>query len=239
MTFLGVLLCITNVFSQTKTDIEKLSLTPKTIRSFPINYKILLPRLEYKLWDEDFDTFYQYLTPALKKTQATMSYTTEGVNTMVVPNSILPHSQLDTSTIIKDPGVLNGVWRVITYRKIRFIDSVDIQTKQYYRSDTLLADNSAHDAFIIFKNNDFQILAKEAGTKEFKKKAASNYAIESRRYLMLYKLFKAGSGVSQIGIDEEGHLIINYPSVIEHVRQNEYISYYAIIEQYILERANQ
>ena len=235
--FLGILLYTIGIAAQSKTDLEKLSLTPKTTKSFPINYKILLPRLEYELWDEDFDKFYNYLNPALKKTQQTMSYTQDGVNTMVNPNSIIPHSQLDTSTLIKNPGDLNGVWRVITFRKIRFIDSVDIKTKQYYRNDTsLLADNSADDAFMVFNNGNFELYVKEAGKNKFKRKGASNFSIESNRYLMLYKFFKAGSGVSQIGIDEEGQLIINYPAVIEHVKKNEYISYYAIAEQYILEK---
>jgi hypothetical protein len=38
-------------------------------------------------------------------------------------------------------------------------------------------------------------------------------------------------------IDENGYLILNYPEVIENVKKGEYFSYYAIIEQYIFERA--
>ncbi len=237
--FLGILFTTATSFSQSQDDFEKFSSVPKTIKTFPVNYKILLPRLEHKSWDQDFDRFYDYLNPALMKTQQTLRFTNAGVNTMINYNSILPHAQLDTSTIIKNLDVLNGVWRVISFRKIRFIDSVDIKKKQYYRNDTLLADNSADEAFVVFNDNNFQLLVKEEGKKKFKKKGSSNYAVENRRYLMLYKLFRAGSGVSQIGIDEEGHLILNYPAVIEHVKQNEYISYYAIIEQYILEKIKQ
>ena len=53
---------------------------------------------------------------------------------------------------------------------------------------------------------------------------------------MLYKLSKGGAGVSQMGIDENGYLILNYPRVIENVKKDEYYSYYAVIEQYIFEK---
>jgi hypothetical protein len=65
---------------------------------------------------------------------------------------------------------------------------------------------------------------------------SAKYRIENRRFIMMYKLVKASAGVSQIGIDEKGYLILNYPKVIEQVKKGEYISYYAIIEQYIFEK---
>ena len=52
----------------------------------------------------------------------------------------------------------------------------------------------------------------------------------------MYKLAKASAGVSQIGIDEKGYLILNYPKLIESVKKGEYFSYYAVIEQYIFEK---
>ena len=224
--------------SQSNDELKQLASTPKTFKTFPLNYKISLPRLELRLWDNDFDIFYSYLTPTLKKTQATSSYSSNGVNTMINPNSILPHAQLDTNTIIKNTGDLLGTWRMVTYRSIRFNDSVDIQTKKYYRmSDTLLDDKSSDEAFAMFSDDQFQLYVKEVGKKNFRKIGSSKYKIESKRYLMIYKIFKAGSGVSQMGIDENGYLILNYPKVIENVKKGEYISYYAIIEQYIFEKA--
>jgi hypothetical protein len=233
-----VLLAVSiNSFSQSKDELEQLAATPKTSKTFPLTYKISLPRLEFRLWDNDFDVFYSFLTPTLKKTQATISFSSNGVNTMINPNSILPHAQLDTNTIIKNTADLMGTWRMVTYRSIRFNDSVDIPAKKYYRMpDTLLDDKSSDEVFAMFSDDQFQLHVKEVGKKSFKKVGSSKYTIESKRYLMLYKLFKAGSGVSQMGMDENGYLILNYPKVIENVKKGEYISYYAIIEQYIFEK---
>jgi restriction endonuclease S subunit len=223
-----------NSYSQSKEDCEQIASTPKIHKAFPLNYKILLPRLEFIKWDDDFDKFYSYLTPALRKTQATMSYNSGGVHTMLNPNSIIPHAQLDTAITIKSKEQLAGAWRMITFRSIRFNDSVDIKEKNYYRfADTLLTDRSNDEAIAFFDDNKFQLFAKEAGKREFKKVASAKYTLENKRYLMLYKLSKAGSGVSQVGIDEDGYLILNYPRVIEQQKKGEYISYYAVIDQYI------
>jgi hypothetical protein len=235
---IALLTIVTNAFSQNKGEFEQLASTPKALKVFPLDYKILLPRLEFSLWDNDFDKFYSYLTPTLKKTQATMSFSSNGVNTMINPNSIIPHAQLDTNTIIKNKELLFGTWRMLKYRSIRFNDSVNIKDKKYYRiTDTLLNDKSDDEAFAVFTDNQFQLFVRELGKDKFKKIGSTKYSIENNRYLMLYKLFKAGSGVSQIGIDENGYLILNYPKVIENVKKDEYISYYAIIEQYIFEKS--
>jgi hypothetical protein len=46
----------------------------------------------------------------------------------------------------------------------------------------------------------------------------------------------AASGISQIGIDKDGYLIINYAAVIENKRMNDYITYIAVVNQFIFER---
>jgi hypothetical protein len=96
-----------------------------------------------------------------------------------------------------------------------------------------LEDRSNDEVIAFFDDNKFQLYAKESGKREFKKVASAKYNLENNRYLMLYKLSKAGSGVSQVGINEDGYLILNYPKVIEQQKKGEYISYYAVIEQYI------
>src|SRR5688572_8417189 len=88
-------------YSQEK-KFEQIALTPKTVINFPIDYKILRPRLEYPLCDNDYDIFYSYLTPTLKKTQAALSYNNNGVVTSIIPNSIMLHAQLDTGTILSN-----------------------------------------------------------------------------------------------------------------------------------------
>jgi hypothetical protein len=218
-------------------EFEQLASAPKKATSFPLDYKILRPRLEFKLWDNDYDIFYSYLTPAIRKTQASMSYEDRGVVTTFTPNSIMPHAQLDTSTMVRSNTHLLGTWRMIVFRSIRFNDSAHIPSLTYYRlADTLLDDKSKDEAFAIFDNKDFKLYAREVGESRFKKEISTKYKIENERYIMLYKFFKSGAGVSQFGIDEKGYLIVNYPRVIENVKKGEYISYYAVIDQYIFEK---
>lgn len=226
----------TDIYSQEK-EFEQLTLTHKTSINFPLEYKILRPRLEYPLWDNDYDKYYSYLTPALRKTQAALSHNNNGVVSSFIPNSIMPHAQLDTNTIISNDNNLTGTWRMLAFRSIRFNDSVYIPTKTYYRlTDTLLDDKSNDEAFAVFTNDHFKLFVREAGKTNFKKEFSSKYKIENKRFLMLYKFFRSGAGVSQFGLDEKGYLILNYPKVIENVKKGVYFSYYAIIEQYIFEK---
>jgi hypothetical protein len=227
---------VTSAHAQEK-EFEQLALTPKTSAIFPLDYKILRPRTAYPLWDKDYDQYYKFLTPALRKTQAALSYEDKGVVTSVIPNSIMLHAQLDTTTIMTNPAQLEGTWRMLVFRSIRFNDSVDLPTKTYYRlADTLLDDKSKDEAFAVITDNNFKLYVREAGQTEFKKRMSSKYAVESRRYLLLYKFSRAGAGVSQFGTDEKGRLILNYPRVIEHVKKGAYFSYYAVVEQYIFEK---
>ncbi len=226
----------TGIYSQEK-EFEQLALTQKTSVNFPLDYKILRPRLEYPLWDNDYDLYYSYLTPALRKTQAALSYNNNGIVSSFTPNSIMPHAQLDTTTIISNDNNLTGTWRMLTFRSARFNDSVYIPTRTYYRlADTLLDDKSNDEAFAVFTDNQFKLFVREAGKTSFKKEISSKYKIENKRFLMLYKLFKSGAGISQLGLDEKGYLILNYPKVIENVKKGEYFSYYTIIDQYIFEK---
>jgi len=226
-----------DAFAQEK-DFEQFTKTPKdTTINLPLDHKILRPRLEYPNWDRDFDVYYNFLTPTIRKTQASLSYNDKGVITTVTTNSIIPHAQLDTTTTVNDPEKFIGTWRMIKFRSMRFNDSVYIPTKTYYRlPDVLLEDKSNDEAFAVISEDHFKLYAKETGKASFKKMMSAKYKIENSRFILMYKLAKAGGGVSQIGIDEKDYLILNYPKVIENVKKGEYFSYYAIIEQYIFEK---
>lgn len=204
---------------------------------FPVDYKIVRPRLQYPNWDEDFDHYYQYLNPVLRKTQIALSTSSEGVKTSVVPNSIMPHAQLDLSTMVTDPSVLIGTWRMLSFRTIRYNDSVWIPTKTYFRiPDTLLADNSREEVIAIFTDDHFKLYAKEKETAPFKRMINAKYKVENRRFIMLYKLSRAAAGVSQFGIDENGYMILHYPQVIEVIKEGAYFSYYTILQQYVFQK---
>lgn len=227
-------------YTQNIKDLERYSLQPKNEHVFPPDYKIALPTLAFPEWDMDYDRYIPYLTNTLRRTQITLGANIDGVNTQMTANSIIPHAQLDTTTIIKDPGQLLGTWRMVAFRSVRFNDSVTVVDKQYYRlPPVILHDKSKDDAYIIFSKKRYSLIVKEAGERRFNTVITPRYAIENRRYLMLYNLMKADGGVSQIGIDENGYLIINYPKVIEYVKKGVYMSYYTIIDQYILEKVKQ
>jgi hypothetical protein len=226
-----------SVFSQDK-EFDQYTITPKdTTSQFPLDYKISRPRLQYPNWDIDYDVYYKFLTSAIRKTQSSFSYDDKGVIVSVIPNAIMTHSQLDTTTTVNDPNQLIGTWRMIKFRSIRFNDSVYLPTKTYYRlSDTLLHDKSNEEAFAVFTDDNFKLYAKEQGKTSYKKMMSAKYKVENSRFMMVYKLVKASGGVSQYGIDDKGFLILNYPKVIENVKKGEYFSYYSIIEQYIFQK---
>jgi hypothetical protein len=218
-------------------DFEKLAAVSKRNVDFPLDYKISRPRLEFPDWDGDYDAYNGFLTPTIRKTQMALSSTQNGVTTTWTPNSIKPHAQLDTATMVTDEGRLAGTWRMLKFRAIRYNDSVYVPTKTYYRlPDSLLDDKSMDEAFAIISQKHLRMYAKESGSTRFKKMPSGKYSIEGRRFLIMYKLLKGGGGVSQFGIDEKGYLIINYPTVIENVKQGAYFSYYTVIHQYIFER---
>ena len=218
-------------------DFENLSKTPKDTSQIPLDYKILSPRLEFPQWDNDYDKQYKYLTTTIRKTQMSMSYMDKDVKTTITANSIMPHAQLDTTTILKDSKDIIGTWRMKKFRTIRFNDSMDIPTKKYYRLPAVLLDDKSKDeAFAVVSDKHFKLYAKKIGKSEFKKMPSGKYTIENNRFILMYKLAKTAGGVSQIGIDDKGYLIINYPRVIENVKQGQYFSYYAIIDQYIYEK---
>jgi hypothetical protein len=225
------------VFAQDK-EFDQYTITPKdTSNKFPLDYKISRPRLEYPNWDIDYDVYNKFLTPAIRKTQASFSYNDKGVIVSVIPNAIMTLSQLDTSTAVSDPNQLVGTWRMIKFRSIRFNDSIYLPTKTYYRlPDTLLHDKSNDEAFAVFTDNNFKLYAKEEGKTSYKKMMSAKYKVENSRFMMVYKFVKASGGVSMYGIDEKGYLILNYPKVIENVKKGEYFSYYSIIEQYIFQK---
>jgi len=222
-------------FAQTKSVIEQLSRSPKKIFEVPVTYKIALPGQTDSSWDRDFEAYNSYLNRTLLQTQATMSYAEKQVRTTICPNSVQPHAQLDTATMIGDKSKLEGTWRMMVHRSIRFTDSMNVHVERLFRSDTLPVDQSSDDAFAVFTDTHFKLYVKEAGKHKFST-ISSKYSIENRRFLMLYKLFKSGAGISQIGIDTNGYLILNYPAVITNFLPNNYITHITVIQQFIFEK---
>ncbi len=224
------------MFGQKASDFEVLAQEPKNTTEFPLDYKIALPTLELGDWDDDYNRYQKFLNKALTKTQMSMNWESDGVRTWSVANSIIPHAQLDTSTMLKSKNDIIGTWRMVSSRFIKFNDSVSVPAKRYYRKETEELHNfSEDDVFLTIDDNKYKMFAKEKGESKFKKKMQANYSVESNRFIMIYKGSKASAGVSQIGIDENGYLILNKSSVTEYSSED-YISYYTSMQQYIFEK---
>ncbi len=230
---------IPDTFAQSAAQFTKWSLAPKPPVSFPLRYGFAFPRLDARYWDNDFNKYYAFLTPALLRTQQTLTVTIEGVRTMLNANSLLPHAQLDTQTLIVDSKVLLGTWRVIACRVIKFTDSVDLKTRAYYQyADTNLAQDLPVEQFAIFGPDKMELWTQQQTTNSFKKLFTRNYKLEGKRYLRFSK-FLTSASTGQVGIDGNGYLLLHYPRVIEHVKEGIYITYNAIVEQLIFERVKE
>ena len=236
---ISFLLTFPNVFAQSAAGFARLTMEPKPRVDFPLRYGFVLPRLEWVYWDDDFNKYDAFLTPALMRTQLALSTTDKGVRTMFNYNSLLPHAQLDTQTIITDPNRLLGTWRVIACRIVRFTDSVDVKTKTFYQfPDTNVAVDLPIEQFAVFSANKFELWTQKNGTSGFKKAFTRKYKLEGKRYLLLSK-FLSSPSTGQIGIDERGYLLLHYPRVVERIKKGDYNVYSAIVEQLIFEQVKE
>jgi hypothetical protein len=237
--FLSALIALFSVstLAQNKSDIEALAAaSPKKVKDFPVKYHILLPSPDLSQWDKDYEVFLHALPAAVRKTQAGLQFSDNGVNIWWCTPAAITHAQLDTATRVMDETLLQGVWRSVKFRRLLFIDSVSYPATGIFRTDTVTEENTKDDAFVVFDDREFRMYVKEEGKKSFKSKISAKFDIEGNRFLMLYKLFKASSGISQVGLDKEGQLIINYSTVIERKMPAKYITYVAMIEQMIFEK---
>ncbi|MDX2172021.1 MAG: hypothetical protein SFY56_02800 [Bacteroidota bacterium] len=209
---------------------------PKEIVELPIEYCNLFPTTTFEKWDKDYNTFDRYLTPGIMRTQMGLSYTINGVNIWWCVPSARTHVQLDTTTMITDNNAIIGNWRIACNRTIAYEDSVVYANKKFYRTSKVVNDLKDDDVFLSLTADKFKLYAKQKGNSSFKKISIKNYHIESKRYLMLYGLSKAGAAISFIGLDKEGRLIINSYYVQERKVKGIYIVYQATMSQMIFKK---
>lgn len=210
--------------------------SPKEMIELPIDYCNLFPTLTFEQWAKDYNTFDGYLTRDIMQTQMGLSYTNNGIHTWWCAPSARTHVQLDTTTMISDNKVIVGNWRVVCNRTITYEDSVVFADKKIYRTSKVVNENKEDDVFLSMTSDKFKLYAKEKDKNTFKKVVTKNYHIESKRYLMLYELSKAGAAISFIGIDKEGKLIINSFYVQERKVKDVYIVYQAKMTQLVFNK---
>ncbi|WKZ76147.1 MAG: hypothetical protein QY303_04460 [Vicingaceae bacterium] len=208
----------------------------KEMIEFPVDYCNLFPTTSFEQWDKDYNSFDRFLTRDIMRTQMGLSYNNNGVQTWWCVPSARTHVQLDTATMIADSKKVIGNWRIVCNRTITYEDSVVYADKKFYRTSKVIKDNKEDDVLLSMTADKFKLYAKEKGSNSFKKIATKNYQIESKRYLMLYGLSKAGSAISFIGIDKEDRLIINSFYVQERKVKGVYIVYQATMSQMIFKK---
>ncbi|SFO99241.1 hypothetical protein SAMN05428949_7093 [Chitinophaga sp. YR627] len=238
VTFLLTLIT-TTIAAQSKDNIEQLAVTPKKSITLPLDYAISLPRPDVAHWDSDYNVYGHFLTPVVKKTQMGMSYEKDGVQIWMVVPSASPHAQLDTSMRIADPVQLIGTWRAVSRRRINFQDSARYDKDEIVRKHPVMTEENSDDVFLQISDKQLRLYAKEAGKQHFKREASGRYTLEGGRYLLSYKLAKAGGAVSQVGIDKEGRLVMHSAIVEERKVPGSYIVYIAAINQLVYERVNE
>ena len=218
-----------------KSTIQFLDTHPKEAIEFPIDHAMQLPTPTFEQWDKDYNTFERYLTDNIMRTQVGLSFENDGVQTWWCYPSARTHAQLDTATMIRDKKTLKGNWRIVTHRRITFTDSASHADRKIYRHSNL--DETYHDdVYLSIDEGKFRLYAKPKDKNDFSRIGNKNYDMESNRYLMLYGVAKAGAAISQMGIDKNGHLIINSNYVAERKVKGKYITYQATVTQMIFKR---
>jgi hypothetical protein len=233
--FIGTIILLTSC-GLPKEVLKVVDSRPKEMVELPIDYCNLFPTTTFEQWDKDYNSFDRYLTRDIMQTQMGLSYTINGIHIWWCMPSARTHVQLDTTTMITNDNAVVGNWRIACNRTIKYEDSAVYADKKFYRTSKVVNDLKDDDVFLSMTADKFKLYAKEKGKSNFKKIAIKNYHIESKRYLMLYGLSKAGAAISFVGLDKEGRLIINTYYVQERKVKGVYIVYQATMTQMIFKK---
>lgn len=231
-----IITIILSACSVPKDIMTRIESKPKEIIDFPIDYCISRPALDFEKWDSDYNLFNKFLTREIMKTQRGMSFNIDGVQTWTCFPSAKTHTQLDTTTIIKDSKQIIGDWRIICNRKTSYTDSAVYATKKIFRNEEVVYNEKDADVFLEISDSKLKMYGTESGENKYKQGGSKNYSIINGRYLMTYGMSKSSGAMSQIGIDKNGHLIMNYYWVQERKIKNQYITYQSIVTQTIFEK---
>jgi hypothetical protein len=222
-----------------KAGIRKLATVPKKNIELPLDYAILLPRLNIPDWNRDNKAYNHFITPAVVQSQPTMSFRKDGIDITWNMTSAFPHAQLDTSTLITDTKQLIGTWRSVSYRTINFRDSFLVESGEFLRNNALVGEHKGDDVFLKMDNEHFMIYRKAEGEKDFGRDRGIRYNLQSGRYLLLYRRAKRIAGLLQAGIDKEGRLILHAADVQVRKLGYNYFVYEAVINQTVYERISE
>lgn len=221
-----------------KETLQRVNAKPKETIDLPLEYANLFPPQVFSGWDEFYNTFDNYLSADIMKTQMGLGYNINNVEVWWCMPSARTHVQLDTATMIKDNSLLIGEWRAIVNRTITYQDSALMNEEKIIRSAKLVNENKTDDVLLLIDNQKCKLFNKTQGKKSYSRALNKNYSVENKRYLLLYGLNKAGAAVAFIGMDKDGRLILNNYYVEERKVKGKYTTYQATMHQLVFKRVN-
>lgn len=220
-----------------KETMKKIENSKKEMKNFPIDYCNLFPSQSFENWDKDFELYNKFLSNEIMRTQMGLSFMENGIQKWWCPNAARPHIQLDTLTKISDIKKIFGDWRITCNRQVIYTDSAVYAEKKIYRDSKIIYDEKGADLYLEISADKFNIYGNDSLNGKYKK-MKKNYEVINGRFLLLYGLSKASSNISFIGIDKDGQMIINSNTVRERKIKGTYITYEAIMTQFILNKIN-
>ena len=203
---------------------------------FPLQYCTALPRADFAYWDADYARYNRFLTPEIRRTQQGLQLVDKaGVHIWSIRPAAAAPPQLDTLTRIADPARVQGRWRAISNRRILYRDSAVLAEKRFYRTmqQLPLADGQAE---MTLATGRISLLASDKPGTPLRKQFSKNYDVVSGRYLLVYGLARAGGGISQVGLDAQGRLLLHSYAVVERKLPGQYQTYETVLSQTIFER---
>ncbi|OSZ82522.1 hypothetical protein CAP35_04425 [Chitinophagaceae bacterium IBVUCB1] len=230
------MLLVSAAHAQTVREVATLITTPRKVVSLPVDYYVLQAAEGEQ---EAFDKTFRRLTPAdVIATQNEKQKERNKVRVLQCDPCVLPYAQLDTLANIKFKRNMQGYWRAVAIRTLRFTDSIDNKAELFNRAPQLIAEDTVADMLMNITEDDCRVYYKEAGKEKFRVITDSKYELKNKRCLLMYKNMKSAGSVSFAGIDSAGRLLLYTSTATQRRIPNKYNVYETITSQVILEKLN-
>lgn len=209
---------------------------PADTGQFPLRYCTVLPRPDIAHWDADYAAYARLATPEIRRTQMGLRFVNrDGVQLWTIRPAATAPPQLDTLTRLTDPARAQGHWRSVLGRVVLYCDSVVVSEKRIYRSVQPLGQTPAP-AELTLADGRLRVTSSDKPGEPPRQQLNKKYAIVNGRYLLVYGLARSSAGISQIGLDPQGRLLLYSYAVTERKLPGHYLTYQTVVSQTIFER---
>jgi hypothetical protein len=173
-----LMLLVSAAHAQTVREVATLITTPRKVVSFPVDYYVLQAAEGEQ---EAFDKTFRRQTPAdVIATQNEKQKERDKVRILQCEPCVLPYAQLDTLANIKFKRNMQGYWRAVAIRTLRFTDSVDNKAELFNRASQLIAEDTVADMLMNITEDDCRVYYKEAGKEKFRVITDTSVATQRR-----------------------------------------------------------